>query len=136
MLINIVSSILLLNSDLPIQIRAIYVYKSEYLLHFCTTHIDQLKNSYICFYVDIQECPENEEATNCKKRCPPESCETFGKQYKCRNDARDSCVKGCKCKKDYRRNALGICVPSEQCGEEHFYNFNIHIFLFQSIRIC
>ncbi|CAK1553390.1 unnamed protein product [Leptosia nina] len=70
--------------------------------------------------IPIEECPKvcpsNEEFTNCKKSCPPETCISIVAKFKC--DSREECVPGCICKPNYlRKTADGPCLPIRECPQ-------------------
>ncbi|KAL0832214.1 hypothetical protein ABMA28_001665 [Loxostege sticticalis] len=62
-------------------------------------------------YIQIV-CGPNEEETDQKRSCPPETCESRGRLYKC---AAEEPTRGCKCKDGYYRNRNNECIPEDEC---------------------
>nr|WDD44671.1 zonadhesin 3 [Ephestia kuehniella] len=64
-------------------------------------------------YVPVQPiCSENEEATDNKITCPPQTCESKYTMYSCLLTYPEP---GCNCVAGYLRNSSGVCIPSEDC---------------------
>ncbi|CAG4936731.1 unnamed protein product [Colias eurytheme] len=62
------------------------------------------------------ECGLNEEYSDCKKSCPPETCMSIVARYKC--DAQEKCKPGCVCKSDYKRKSEDApCTPIKECPQ-------------------
>ncbi|KAM3966960.1 zonadhesin-like [Aphomia sociella] len=58
------------------------------------------------------ECGVNEVLSECKRVCPPQSCESLYTEYLCYDGG---CESGCNCIDNYFRDANGTCIPSNQC---------------------
>ncbi|XP_077288741.1 zonadhesin-like [Arctopsyche grandis] len=75
------------------------------------------------------DCNPNEELDLCHNNCPPRTCNSIGKTFKCPAPDPNKCRPACKCKFNYFRNSEGVCVPIEQCppltctGENEVYDF-------------
>jgi hypothetical protein len=64
------------------------------------------------FCVDVPQCMENEEFTECGWLCQP-TCNNNVPQ-----NCSDGCVETCVCKKGYIRSAVdGPCVPQDSCSQ-------------------
>nr|WAP28756.1 zonadhesin-like 3 [Yponomeuta cagnagella] len=63
-----------------------------------------------------KKCGKNEVFSQCKKKCPPQICDTLFASYACfaPDDCRES---GCNCAKGYLRNGTADdpCIPKSQC---------------------
>ncbi|CAB3243771.1 unnamed protein product [Arctia plantaginis] len=73
--------------------------------------------------IPVEKCPPaktckgpNEEYTDCKRTCPPETCLSLVAKFKC--DSNEICKPGCACKSGFlRKNADSHCVPICECNE-------------------
>ncbi|CAG5046266.1 unnamed protein product [Parnassius apollo] len=86
----------------------------------CKPNTFRDKNN-IC--VPVEQCPpqipicgENEVGSNCRKTCPPDTCNFDPTKEACKPSP---CQPGCNCIKDYCRDATGKCVPKEQCPKSN-----------------
>ncbi|XP_028178877.1 zonadhesin-like isoform X7 [Ostrinia furnacalis] len=81
-------------------------------------------NDAVC--IPIKQCPpgpiqftvlcgENEVKTDNKRSCPPETCESIGRLYKC---AAEEPTQGCKCIDGYYRDTNNKCIPKDQCPKD------------------
>lgn len=58
----------------------------------------------------------NEEYTNCKRTCPPETCLSLNAKFKCYS--KEPCQPGCACKSGFlRKKADSPCVPICECDQ-------------------
>ncbi|XP_075975761.1 zonadhesin-like isoform X2 [Anticarsia gemmatalis] len=66
-----------------------------------------------CPYPSTPICGINEIARDCRRICPPQTCESRYALYKCASNIR--CEPGCDCVANYLRNSRGECVPADKC---------------------
>lgn len=63
------------------------------------------------------KCGPNEELTYEKRECPPETCESRGRVYKC---APEPPKTGCKCIDGHYRDKNNKCIPEDQCPKRKY----------------
>ncbi|KAF9417866.1 hypothetical protein HW555_005163 [Spodoptera exigua] len=68
--------------------------------------------------VPIDKCDNcnrpNEHYESCPPSCPPQTCESIGRKYKCPITTA-VCKGACRCDKGYYRNKIGECILKEDC---------------------
>ncbi|XP_075970402.1 uncharacterized protein LOC142972888 isoform X3 [Anticarsia gemmatalis] len=61
------------------------------------------------------QCGPNEVYNSCPTDCPPNTCESIGKEYSCPFEDFGYCEGRCVCDRGYYRNQIGQCITKDEC---------------------
>nr|XP_053605938.1 keratin-associated protein 10-2-like [Plodia interpunctella] len=63
-------------------------------------------------------CGQNEVYSDCKRVCPPQTCESLGRAYICDGQGVPPCEPGCNCIDGHYRDSNNVCVLEKDCNPD------------------